>query len=168
MQCAVHLINRMPLVVLKGKSPYEVLFGTKPNYTHLNVFGYLCFASTLKRERHKFMLRAQESIFLGYSSNKIGYKIYNLETKGIIVTKDVIFHENFFPFQYLKNKKGSHKIKQIFLPAYSKEYAFSEEPFLSPDGLPNNNIKTKCVPTLKIKITFLHLLILQKRTLKTT
>ena len=56
-QFAVHLINRMLLMVLKGKSPYEVLFGTKPTYTHLKVFRCLCFVSTLKRERHKFMPR---------------------------------------------------------------------------------------------------------------
>ena len=54
-QCSVHLINKMPLSVLGGLTPYENYFGKKPDYLHLKVFGCLCYVSTLKKERHKFM-----------------------------------------------------------------------------------------------------------------
>lgn len=47
-QCAVHLINRMPLTVLGGITPYEKFHGIKPKLDHLRVFGCLCFVSTLK------------------------------------------------------------------------------------------------------------------------
>ena len=57
-QYAVYIINRTALAILKNKTPQEVLFGKKPDYTHLKVFGCLCFVSTVKRDRHKLIQRA--------------------------------------------------------------------------------------------------------------
>jgi len=41
---AAYLINRTPSKLLKGKTPHEVLFGCKPSYDEVRVFGVLCFA----------------------------------------------------------------------------------------------------------------------------
>ena len=110
-QCAVHLINRIPLMVLKEKTPYECMFGKKPDLTHLRVFGCLCFISTLKRNRHKLMQRAQRSVFIGYEIDKKGYKVYNLETKTVIVSKDVVFYEHHFLFHYEKQNSKVSAVK---------------------------------------------------------
>ena len=116
-QCAVHLINR---TASNGITPYEKFHGQRPNLTHLKVFGCLCFVSTLKQGKHKFLERAQECVFLGYSANKKGYKVYNIERNIEIISKDVVFHERLFPYQYMKSHNKNKEIKIFFLTEYPK------------------------------------------------
>jgi len=61
-----YLINRMPNKVLKGKTPFEILFGQVPTYDHLRVFGSLCFMTTTKQGQDKFQYRAKACVFIGY------------------------------------------------------------------------------------------------------
>ena len=95
---ATHLINRMPTKVLKGQTPFEVLFGQPPAYEHLRVFGSLCFMTTSKQGRDKFQERAKPCIFMGYPLGKKGYRVMELDTFKFHESRDVIFHENIFPF----------------------------------------------------------------------
>lgn len=46
--------------ILNNKSLYE------PSYSHLEVFGHLCFASTLSQHRSKFDARARKCVFIRY------------------------------------------------------------------------------------------------------
>lgn len=38
-----NLINRFPSKILKNKTPFEILFGSLPDYNHLEVFWQLVF-----------------------------------------------------------------------------------------------------------------------------
>ena len=95
---AVHLINRTPSGVLGNKTPYEMIFGHEPDFEALRVFGCLCFAHNQKSKGNKFAPRSRECIFLGYSTGKKGWKLKDLATGVIFVSRDVLFFENSFPY----------------------------------------------------------------------
>ncbi|KAG8500663.1 hypothetical protein CXB51_002624 [Gossypium anomalum] len=90
--CAVHLINRLPTVVLKGQTPFQALYGHAPTYDHLRVFGCCCFPYLRPFSSHKLDFRSQPSIFLGYSPHHKGYQCL-LPSGKIVVSRHVVFDE---------------------------------------------------------------------------
>lgn len=94
---AVYLINRLPSALLIGKSPFELLYGKPPLFSHLRVFGCLCYATNLIKN-DKFGARSRAAVFLGYAVIQKGYKLLDLNTKQLFVSRDVVFKEHLFPF----------------------------------------------------------------------
>ena len=95
---AVYIINRTPTPLLGNKTPFEMLYNTPPNFNTLRVFGCLCFAHNKKTRGDKFASRSRKCIFVGYPATKKGWKVYDMETGEIFVSRDVKFYENEFPF----------------------------------------------------------------------
>lgn len=95
---SVLLLNRLPAPLLKDKSPYQMLTSKQPDYTRIRTFGCLCYVSTSSKNIHQFQPRAKASIFLGYPSGYKGYKVMDLETNVISISRNVVFHEDIFPF----------------------------------------------------------------------
>ncbi|CAL9011654.1 unnamed protein product [Prunus brigantina] len=91
---SVYILNRCPTKAFSKKTPFEAYSGRKPGVKHLKVFGSLCYAHVPKQQRHKLDLASKRCIFLGYGSCEKGYRLYNIETGKVIVSRDVIFSEN--------------------------------------------------------------------------
>lgn len=96
---ATFLINRLPSSLLNNVSPYECLQGKLPDYSQFKSFGCLCYASTLLKNRNKFSPRALPYGFLGYPTGYKGYKLLDLESHAVFVSRNVVFHETEFPFK---------------------------------------------------------------------
>ncbi|GJU08628.1 VIER F-box protein 2 [Tanacetum coccineum] len=141
----MHLLNvarsvLFPSSVLKGKSPYELVFNKKPSLKHLRVFGCLSFA-TILNNHDKFSSRAEKCVLTGYSSFKKGYKFQDLDHVNFF---DEIVHEG-IDTSYDDTDLNAHDQSDGSNGSASKdEMAATSDPntALSEDDVPNSlNIK---------------------------
>jgi len=110
---AAYLINRTPSTILHEKTLYEVLFGAKPTYDRIKIFGHLCYAHKLHRQKDKLGPRSRKCVFIGYPCGKKEWKIYDIES---FVTQDIIFCEEAFPFTKEIRGQDENHIEQQALP----------------------------------------------------
>ena len=102
---AFFLINRTPSLLLDKLSPYEILFKKAQDFTFLRSFGCLCYVSTYLKDRNKFTPRANPCVFIGYATGYKGYKVLDLQTNIVSVSRNVVFHETTFPFTNVKSSE---------------------------------------------------------------
>ena len=96
-----------------------MLFSEIPSYSHLKNFGCLYFATNVTPHKHKFTPRARKSTFLGYPFNIKGYKLFDLQSHSIFISRDVIFHEKVFPFASHTSLPSSALIPLPSIPSIS-------------------------------------------------
>ena len=122
----VFLINRLPSPVIGNKTPYENLTGKQPEYESLKTFGCFCYASTSTKNRFKFDPRARAYIFLGYPTGYKGYKLLDIDTHSVSISRHVIFHEEIFPFV---SSDRTDVVKSFFphFPSHAQPDTFSSE-----------------------------------------
>ncbi|GKE46693.1 retrovirus-related pol polyprotein from transposon TNT 1-94 [Tanacetum coccineum] len=101
----------MPMKKLQWKSPFEVLFGKQSEYSHLRTIGCLCYAAVVKPHKDKFENRGIKCVLIGYPSHQKGYQLYNLETKEVFSSRDVVFQEDVFPF-----KESTETVPNLSIP----------------------------------------------------
>ncbi|KAF7802733.1 putative mitochondrial protein [Senna tora] len=94
----------LPTALLKWRKPYEILHKKLPYYSLLRVFGCLCYATNLDPNKKKFDERAKRCVFVGYASGYKGFKLYDLDSKRMFVSRDVKFYEKEFPLKSVIDK----------------------------------------------------------------
>ena len=129
-------MNRIPTPILYGKSPYEVLFGTQPKFSHLWVLDCFCFAHNI-HFRHKFDSCARKCIFIWYPFGQKGYHLYDLDDGKTFTSRDVIFHESVFPFCDQPAPEKTHPV--IPLPIF--EQSDSSRSSILTSSLPSLNLQ---------------------------
>ncbi|KAE8661311.1 hypothetical protein F3Y22_tig00113726pilonHSYRG00149 [Hibiscus syriacus] len=86
---ACYLVNRLPSTTIGGKKPLEKWFGEPTtDYDSLHVFGSTAYYHV---KESKMDPRAKKEIFMGITSGVKGYRLWCLETKKIIFSRDVTF-----------------------------------------------------------------------------
>ncbi|KAJ9543556.1 hypothetical protein OSB04_023263 [Centaurea solstitialis] len=98
LQMATYLLNILPNKKLAFQTPTKILYQKDPSYSHLRVFGCLCYPLLPSTSRNKLQAHSTPCVFLGYPSHHRGYKCYDLSSRKILVSRHVIFDENTFPF----------------------------------------------------------------------
>jgi hypothetical protein len=90
---ASYLINRSPNLAIDFKILEEVWIGKPANYSNLRIFGCPAYAHV---KNGKLVPRAQKCTFMGYGSGVKGYRLLCADSKKVIVSRDITFHENTF------------------------------------------------------------------------
>ncbi|XP_071686851.1 uncharacterized protein [Rutidosis leptorrhynchoides] len=87
---------RTPSAVLNRKSPYELIYKTDPNLSHLNCFGCLCYAIDLNPS-NKFSSRSIKCVLVGFSTvKKVKHKdVLSVSSEKLFQTND-LSQSNFF------------------------------------------------------------------------
>nr|KYP33248.1 Retrovirus-related Pol polyprotein from transposon TNT 1-94 [Cajanus cajan] len=89
-----HVLNKVLIRPILKRTPYEIYNGRKPNISYFTVFGCKCFVlNNGKEQLGKFDAKADEAIFLGYSTNSKAYKVYNKRTLVVEESVHVVFDE---------------------------------------------------------------------------
>lgn len=93
---SIHILNRSPTFSVQNMTPEEAWSGQKPVVDHFRIFGCIAYAHVPDQRRTKLEDKGVKCIFLGVSNQSKAYKLYNPNTKKIIISRDVFFNEQNF------------------------------------------------------------------------
>ena len=111
---AAHVINRLPTPNLSSKSPWEVLFHTSPDFTHLKEFGCQYFPLLTPYTAHKLYPKTTSCVFLGYPNTSKGYLCFDPIAHRIYTSRHVLFKKSVFPgLKHAPDTTASQKSSQF-------------------------------------------------------
>ena len=111
------IVNRISTKSIIGKSPMEVLTGSRPDLSDLHVFG--CKAWVYNHDhKDKLGSRSFICIYMGPTPNPGTHKLYNPATRRFITLRDVIFDDSSYfyqdkickPIQSSSESKDTHSV----------------------------------------------------------
>ncbi|KAA0060607.1 Retrovirus-related Pol polyprotein from transposon TNT 1-94 [Cucumis melo var. makuwa] len=90
---SIHLLNRSSTFPVQNQTPEEAWSGQKPNIDNFRIFGCIAYAHVPDAKRSKLDDKGEKCIFHGVCEQSKTYKLYNLITKKIVISRDVVFNE---------------------------------------------------------------------------
>jgi hypothetical protein len=110
----VYIMNRTPTAIVHGMTPEEKFISKKPNVSHLIMFGCITYVHVLDEKRSKLDPKAKKCIFIRYSLKQKGYRCFNLSTRKLQVSRDVMFDEMVSWYSPLKiSEDGEARIGDV-------------------------------------------------------
>uniref|UniRef100_A0AAV1TWC1 Polyprotein n=1 Tax=Peronospora matthiolae TaxID=2874970 RepID=A0AAV1TWC1_9STRA len=95
---AIYIKNRLPSPKIDHKTPFEIVYKSKPSVKHMRVFGCRAFILTPREKRLKWDPKACEGMFMGYEEASKAYRVYDIETGQVVISRDITFDESTFDF----------------------------------------------------------------------
>uniref|UniRef100_A0AAV1TSR5 Integrase catalytic domain-containing protein n=1 Tax=Peronospora matthiolae TaxID=2874970 RepID=A0AAV1TSR5_9STRA len=90
---AIYVKNRLPSPEVVHKTPFEIVYNSKPSVKHMRAFGFQTYILTPKESRLKWDPKARAGIFLGYEEASKAYRVYDIEAGQVVIIRDVNFDE---------------------------------------------------------------------------
>ena len=90
---ACHTLNRVYFRPDSKKTPYELWRGKKPVVKYFRIFGSDCYILRDKESLEKFDAKSNKGYFLGYSFTSRMYRVYNLRTKIVMESSNVVIND---------------------------------------------------------------------------
>ena len=89
----VDVLNRSPTLVVKDMTSEEAWSGSKPSLDHFRVFGCISHVHIPDSKRTKLDDKSVRCVLLRVSEESKAYRLYDLVSQKMIVSKDVKFEE---------------------------------------------------------------------------
>jgi hypothetical protein len=93
-ETAIYILNRCLTKSVNNRVPQEAWTGSKHNVVHLISFGCVAYTHIPDELRRKLDNKGQKCIFVGYSEEAKGCKLYDPVARKFIINCDVQFMEN--------------------------------------------------------------------------
>lgn len=91
---AVYLLNRSTSSKCVGSTPYEKWFGTKPDLSHVKIFGTECFVQIPKQlGREKWDPKAKKVFLVGFEPTAKNFRLFDPSNRKVFISCDVRFNE---------------------------------------------------------------------------
>lgn len=88
---SIYILNRLPTRAVSGITPYEAWSGEKPQVGHIRVFGCTAYMKVPSVNLRKLDDRSRAVVNLGKEPGTKAYRLYDLATKKVLVSRDVCF-----------------------------------------------------------------------------
>lgn len=90
---AVYILNRTSSSKNPIQTPFEVWHGTKPDLSHIRVFGSVAYVHVPQQMRKKLDARAKRLLLVGYENDSTNYRLFDPKKRTVTVSRHVIFCE---------------------------------------------------------------------------